>query len=137
MSEAVAFPPPPPRAPSTHDHVQILGWIHLVTGGLGLMLGMATALLLAGIGATATDRDEALLFSGAALLAVVAVTVVCGTGFATGWGLLRRRPWARIAAIVLAVLHLAGFPFGTLMGAYALWALFDKRVAAEFDHAPA
>src|SRR5262249_16894483 len=34
-------------------------------------------------------------------------------GVAVGWGLLQRRGWARIAAIVLGVLALFHFPFGT------------------------
>jgi hypothetical protein len=50
-----------------------------------------------------------------------------------GWGLWGVKPWARIGAIVLAVLHLPGFPIGTLIGALILWYLLtDPDAKAAF-----
>jgi len=40
-----------------------------------------------------------------------------------GWGLMNFRPWARILVIILSVLHLFNFPFGTALGVYGLWVL--------------
>jgi hypothetical protein len=42
-----------------------------------------------------------------------------------GIGLVRRRPWARIGGIVVALLALIVVPFGTVFGVYALWVLFS------------
>src|SRR5690348_14834146 len=41
----------------------------------------------------------------------------------TAWGLFERRPWARILALVLGILALLRFPFGTALGIYTLWVL--------------
>ena len=50
-----------------------------------------------------------------------------------GWGLLKRKSWARILTIILAVLSLPGFPVGTLVGAYALWVMLNKDTAPLFQ----
>src|SRR5690606_29106650 len=47
----------------------------------------------------------------------------------TGWGLLRRREWARIVGIVIAAILLFHFPFGTVIGVYGLWTLLNSETA--------
>jgi hypothetical protein len=54
-------------------------------------------------------------------------------GLAAGWGLLQRAPWARILAIVLAILSLPAIPFGTALGIYTLWVLLASGAAEEYD----
>ncbi len=52
-----------------------------------------------------------------------------------GFGLVKRRPWARIGGIVVAVLSLVVIPFGTVFGVYALWVLFSQEAERLFTHA--
>ena len=54
-----------------------------------------------------------------------------------GIGLFRMRPWARIGAIVLSILHLIWIPIGTIIGVYSLWVLFSKDTERLFAEAPA
>jgi hypothetical protein len=49
-----------------------------------------------------------------------------------GIGLIRRRPWARIAGIVISILSLMMMPFGTIVGVYGLWVLFSKQTEQLF-----
>jgi hypothetical protein len=37
------------------------------------------------------------------------------------------RIWARVPAIILAVIGLLGFPIGTLLNAYVLWLLASRK----------
>ena len=60
------------------------------------------------------------------LVVTSSVSLLCG------WGLLKRRRWARILGIILAAVSLIQFPFGTIVGAYALWVLFNKQTEAMF-----
>ena len=39
-------------------------------------------------------------------------------GLLAGYGLLTRKPWARILAIVVGILSLLNFPVGTAIGLY-------------------
>jgi hypothetical protein len=54
-------------------------------------------------------------------------------GLVAGVGLLQQRPWARILAIVLSVLALLNFPFGTALGGYTLWTLFSPEAQQEYE----
>jgi hypothetical protein len=64
-------------------------------------------------------------------LAVVAIGVVlvvlAAANFVVGWGLRMLRIWARVPAIILAVIGLLGFPIGTLLNAYVLWLLASRK----------
>lgn len=52
--------------------------------------------------------------------------------FITAWGLMERRPWARILAIVLAILALVHIPLGTALGIYTLWVMWPPESEAEY-----
>ena len=56
-------------------------------------------------------------------LAAVSALVSGVIGIIPGWGLLVRRPWARMLTIVLGCFNLIDLPFGTTLGAYTLWVL--------------
>jgi hypothetical protein len=51
-----------------------------------------------------------------------------------GWALLARRQWARMLTIVLSILSLGVFPpFGTALGVYGLWAMFQAKAPLAWD----
>jgi len=52
---------------------------------------------------------------------------------ATGFSLLRRASWARILAIVTAVLALIHPIAGTILGIYTLWVLLPSASGQEYD----
>lgn len=61
--------------------------------------------------------------------------VLLGTavlGIVAGWGLLERRPWARMLAIVLGCIFLVDMPFGTALGIYTLWVLLPAKSEEEY-----
>jgi hypothetical protein len=53
-----------------------------------------------------------------------------------GWGLRKRRRWARVLAIIVAAVGLLRFPLGTAFGIYVLWVLLSKRTEEFFEPAP-
>jgi hypothetical protein len=54
-------------------------------------------------------------------------------GVLAGWGLMARRPWARMLAIVLGCISLVHFPFGSALGIYTLWVLVPQDAAGEYQ----
>ena len=58
-------------------------------------------------------------------------------GFAAGYGLLKRRVWGRVLAIIVAALDLFNIPIGTAVGLYALWVLTHEKAAGYFKPASA
>ena len=53
-----------------------------------------------------------------------------------GIGLLQIRSWARVAGIVISLLNLFYFPFGTILGVYGLWVLFSRDTERVFHATP-
>lgn len=69
------------------------------------------------------------------VLPVVAVVTVLASALAllVGFGLLTRQSWGRTLAIVVAILSLIKFPFGTALGIYTLWVLAPSESGAEYE----
>ena len=97
----------------------------VVMGGAGGIVGLAAA-----------DQPDAwlampiLTIVGTALFFFLLVLAL--PGIIAGIGLLKLYPWARILAIVLSALNLLNVPFGTVLGIYGLWVLFNKETEALF-----
>jgi ABC-type spermidine/putrescine transport system permease subunit I len=52
--------------------------------------------------------------------------------FLAAWGLLQRKPWARMLALILGFLALLHFPLGTALGIYTIWVFLTGN--AEHDY---
>lgn len=120
-------------------HVKVLGALNIAFGAVGLIgaLGLFVAF---GIGASAIgvsgdpDAAYALPIIGITGMALVSFLAAMSLpGIIIGVGLLRLRPWARIAGIVVSMLSLIMIPFGTVLGAYGLWVLFSNETERLFS----
>jgi hypothetical protein len=124
-------------------HVKVLGALQIAMGSLCLFGALVLALVFAGgFGAASLSDDPdaaiALPFIGITGAALVMFLLVLSLpGIVTGIGLLRLRPWARIAGIVLSILGLMAMPIGTIVGVYGLWVLFSKDTERLFAAQPA
>ena len=113
-------------------HVSILGWLLIVGHAILLALGVFVFVLLAGIGAATGDPTGfAVLGTTGAAVCLLFVALAL-PGMAAGVGLLARKAWGRILAIVVGALGLVNFPVGTLIGAYTLWVLLQNSASAYF-----
>jgi len=61
------------------------------------------------------------------------VSALAIAGVIAGWGLIERRQWARVLAIVLAILALIHIPLGTALGIYTLWVLGPQESCREYE----
>ena len=119
-------------------HVKVLGILNIVFGAFGLcgalmlMLVFGTAAGAVGISGD-PDAAVALPILGLTGMALVIFAVVTSLpAVLIGYGLFRLRPWARIAGIVLSIVSLIVFPFGTVLGVYGLWVLFSSETERLF-----
>jgi hypothetical protein len=114
------------------DHVRILGWCFIVYSALIVLVGLAIGSVVLFGGAISGDR-QAMLITGAVGTAIACFLILISLpGMFAGLGLLKMRPWARIVAIVVGVLHILSFPFGTALGVYTLWVLLNAETEAMF-----
>jgi hypothetical protein len=120
-------------------HVKVLGALHSALGAIGLL---AAALLVvvfggaAGIVGASGDPDAAIalpIIGITGMTLVIFLVLLSLPGIIIGIGLLRFRPWARIAGIVVSIINLMVIPFGTVVGVYGIWVLFSKDTERLFS----
>jgi hypothetical protein len=122
-------------------HVDFLGVLFVVWGVLTLLVGASTLAL--GIGAAALISSASREGSGgefaagltaAAFTTLAIIAIMWGVAhMVVGVPLRRRRHWSRLAALMLGSVDLLLLPYGTVLGAYALWTLLredSKRLFA-------
>ena len=118
------------------QHVPILGWCFIVYHAIAALVGICLGAIITGAGAISGER-EVMFLTGTIGISVAAFLIVVSIpGVIAGIGLLRFRPWARILAIIVGVLHILSFPFGTALGVYTLVVLLHAEAPAVFGHPP-
>lgn len=120
-------------------HVKAVAIIHIISGAILLLIGLAGLFLFGGIAAIVSQNAP----SDDARVAVPILGLIGGLAFlfflifslpdiAAGIGLLRFAEWARILTIVISILDLMIVPIGTIIGAYSLWVLFNNQTLPLF-----
>jgi hypothetical protein len=123
------------------SHIKAVGYIYIVLGVLCL-IGAVCILGVGGVagfsgaaGAAGSGEDAAAAMLGGGIMAAIGVFVAILSipSFLAGWGVLKLKPWARILTIVLACINLLSIPIGTIIGAYALWVMFNDETKRIFE----
>jgi hypothetical protein len=114
-------------------HVDFLGVLFVVWGLLTMLVGVSTLAL--GVGAVALIASASRGGGGQVAAGLTAVVFTTLAIIAILWGaahvvvgipLRRRRPWARLIALMLGSVDLLLLPYGTALGVYALWVLLSE-----------
>jgi hypothetical protein len=142
-------------------HIRAAAWLRIVWSTLGLLLTLSGLLFFRSTGMPLIREVTRAVVQGAgsaggsmgagpdisvddlAGLVMQSMTVVFAVllvleipGVIVGWGLLRRRPWARPLNIACSIFDLFSIPVGTAVGAYSLWVMFRPETVALFRHPP-
>jgi hypothetical protein len=111
------------------DHNKIIGIMHLIYGGFNaLIMLIFIPFIIAIMAAGASDPD-----AGAGIAAVFGIFGVFMLLIATifglppilaGYGMLKRKRWAKTWGIIASAVESLSMPFGTALCVYTLWFLF-------------
>jgi hypothetical protein len=128
---------------TARQHLDLVGLFYILYGGMTLAVGALVFVIfgLGGIGmglAGAGGGDEELLIMsgiyGMAAVFTGLIVAVFGLPYViVGFGMRRRKPWSRVAGLVLGALALMNLPLGTLLGVYGIVKLVDDDVRALLD----
>ena len=111
-------------------HYTILGSLFL---GLGILhlIGMFVVMVIFGFGSavlfTVGVQDPNIpepvkwIPAGVGLFICALIAITALPDLIAGYGLLKRRPWAEVVALIVGILNLPSVPFGTAVGVYAIW----------------
>jgi hypothetical protein len=117
-------------------HLTVLGALLIGLGIMGL-IGMTVVLVIfsmgsAAIGAAAVHEADVpailtLLPVGFGLFICLMIAVGTVPSLVAGYGLLQKRRWARVWALVAGILNLPCLPVGTGVGIYAIWVFLQDE----------
>lgn len=122
-------------------HVRLLGVLHVVWGGMGLLLGGAALLLATGAAAIArTTAGDSIAATFTAFMFLTFATALLAGGLANAWAgraVGRHQSVGRTIVLVISLLNIFVLPFGTALAVYALWVLLHNETRALFVGEPA
>ena len=126
-----------PRRSRVHEHIRLLGILWLALSAINAA-GGAVLLIVANTVFVHIDQfgsppvPKELLQSALSVIGIL-VLLKAAAGFAAGWGLLQREPWARMLTLIVAFISLFNVPFGTALGIYSLWVLLPTQSERDYE----
>lgn len=123
-------------------NVKTLSLVWYVLGSLQVLGALIFGVMFTGMGAilgvAGGDEESAVVGGVMAVVGVITGGIILLTtipAFLVGWGLGKRKGWARILAMILGVFQMLSFPIGTAIGVWTVWLLLLPEVEAEFKAA--
>jgi hypothetical protein len=118
---------------NTRTRIEILAWLYIAFGALIVVGG-----LLGGVGMILGGLFSGDLGTmiGMPIAGVVTALVVGIWGLPSlviGWGLLTRRSWARVLALIVGAFNFLSFPLGTLLCIFTFYTLWGKDSDPYFE----
>lgn len=114
-------------------HVPIVGWLLIIGSTLWLLVAGFIFLLLVGIGVAVDDPTALRILSVIGTALAIFLVTLSIPGLVAGFGLLARRSWSRILAIVVSFISLINVPIGTIFGIYGVWVLLQEQATEYFS----
>jgi len=114
-------------------HISVLGWLYIFGNTFFLIVAGIGFFLLPTIGSLSRNGVATTVLSVLGAIFALLMIVVALPGLVAGYGLLKHKQWARLLAMLTAVLGLVNFPFGTVIGVYALFILTQQSAIDCFE----
>lgn len=109
-----------------NQHVTILGWLYIASSIVIAMIGLILFPIMAGGALLSGDGEAFIVTSVLGTAMAVFMLLLAAPSVIAGIGLLKRKSWARVLAVVLGILNLTNFPIGTAIGVYTLFVLLQS-----------
>ncbi|HSR67726.1 MAG TPA: hypothetical protein VLU25_07280 [Acidobacteriota bacterium] len=124
-------------------HVKVFAVLNVLWGGIGVLTAFGLLFffgLLGGVaGVAGLSEQEPDALAGMTVMALVGAFLFILLGVLSlpsllaGIGLLQFRTWGRVLGIVVSIIDLMHFPFGTALGIYGLWVLLQPESEVLFN----
>jgi hypothetical protein len=115
------------------EHNKYVAFSHLAYGGVMALFSLLFVGLFWGMFTSIPDGPPIGFLVFMSLFIVVFYGLMIVPSLFAGYGLLKRKKWARTAAIIGAVTAAGNFPLGTAACVYTFWFLFSDPGKAIFE----
>jgi hypothetical protein len=115
-------------------HLTIVAALSIGFGALGIFIALIVFVAVVGGGVLSGDPEAMSITAivGTAVAGFIALISV--PDIIAGIGLLKRKSWARILALIIACVDLIMIPIGTIIGAYCIWVLVHDGTVKLFEN---
>ncbi len=106
--------------------------MHLVYGGFFTLMTVMMALVFIVMGGMIGSMPQDPngpppgFFFGIFGIILIVYALLSLPPLVAGYAMLKKKSWARVAAIIASVLSALSFPFGTALAVYSFWFLFGE-----------
>jgi hypothetical protein len=117
-------------------HINIVAALQIGLSIFNLLIAFLIFTVLKLVGGFVDDANGATILSLIADILAIVFIIISVPGILAGMGLYKRKEWARVLTLILSVIEIFSFPFGTAIGIYSIWALIQPETIAEFANTP-
>lgn len=114
-------------------HITLVGALNIGFGILGLIASLIIVTIFTFAGIMSGDLEAFSIISVVAFSITIFIIIFSILDIICGIGLLYKKPWARVFALILAVLDLVQIPIGTVIGMYSIWVLIQDETVMIFN----
>ena len=118
------------------QHIILVAALNIGFGIIRLLIGLVILSILSASGWLSGDPQTLAITSIVGIIIATFFSLKSVPEIIGGWGLLRRKPWARIVVLIIGCIDLIEFPVGTAIGIYTLWVLLNEDSAVIFTNPP-
>jgi len=114
-------------------HINIVAALQIGLSIFNLLIAFLIFTVLKLVGGFVDDANGVTILSLIADILAIVFIVISVPGILAGMGLYKRKEWARILTLILSIVEIFSFPFGTAIGIYSIWALIQPETIAAFS----
>ncbi|MFA5328781.1 MAG: hypothetical protein WC384_13395 [Prolixibacteraceae bacterium] len=114
-------------------HINIVAALQIGLSIFNLLIALLIFTVLKLVIGFVDDSSGEMVLSIVANVIAIVFIILSVPGILAGLGLYKRQEWARILTLVLSIIQVFSFPFGTAIGIYSIWALIQPETVAAFE----
>jgi len=116
----------------TEKHVTIIGTLYISFSIPLLIAAIIAFASVVGGGLLSEDPEAIGVTSVVGTSIFMLLTAFAFPGIICGIGILKKKSWARVFALILGCMNLFAIPFGTALGIYTIWFFVSDDAQALF-----
>jgi len=114
-------------------HINVVAALQIGLSIFTLLIALLTFSIMNLIGGFVDEPEAEMILAIIAKVVSTFLIVLAVPGLIAGFGLYRRKEWARILTLIISVISIFNFPFGTAIGIYSIWALIQPESVDAFN----
>lgn len=113
-------------------HINVVAALQIGLSIFNLLIAFLIFTVLKLVVGFVDEPNSGMILSMIADILAIVFIVISVPGILAGMGLYKRKEWARILTLILSVVEIFSFPFGTAIGIYSIWALIQPETVSAF-----